>query len=226
MVDAGELGDGCRVVLAGASYEHVGGDGGGVAVGSDACDFLDGFEEDGFSVGATSEGEGEDLFEDFSDQADAEEALDVGGEVWVAGEGVGEELVPAWCGHGGVDADGGGAGVECCGCGCADGAGFEVDDSGGCVEGVGVGVEGVEVGDDAGVGAGEFFDGGESAVGEAGFAVFFGVAVLVGEVAGEAAGELEDVAGVVPCPGVAVPLEPLAFLGDVADVVFVGVDEA
>src|SRR5690606_24266513 len=92
--DAGELSDGGGVVVAGAGDEHVGGDGRGVPVGCEADDVLGDVEDDGLAVLSWPEREGQELLEDGADEGDAEKALDVAGEVGVAGEGVGEELVP------------------------------------------------------------------------------------------------------------------------------------
>jgi hypothetical protein len=95
---AGEAGD--LGVVAGERLLHeeaVGGGGGVVAE-----DPGEGFEEYAFAVAAGAVGEGQDVGADDADGGVADEALQVGDEVLVVAEGVGEELVPAAGVGGGV----------------------------------------------------------------------------------------------------------------------------
>lgn len=85
--------------------------------------------------------EWEDLFCGFAEDAHAEEALHVGDEWLVVKEGLVEELVPAWCLHGGVWWGGCGAEAECVGVWWCEFAGVEVDCACWGVEYVWVGVE-------------------------------------------------------------------------------------
>src|SRR5690606_4603091 len=202
----------------------LGGGADGVAGLADPGEPHHGVGQRGLAVGSFAEREGQDLFADFADEGQAEEALDVGDEVGVVAEGVGEEGGEAGAGLFGVGGGEGGGGVRLRGVGCADGAGGQVDVSGGGVEVPRGGVEGVEGGDAAGVGAGDFDHGFESAGGQ-GAGLVLEVAFAFGEGAGDVAGEFGDVAAFVPGPAVSVPGEPSA-LRAVADLVGVPVDEA